>query len=345
MRRLFCVLAGVGLAMALAGCESYHGKSPFETTLPSAKFGLRVNDGQLRLWTGSPCEGTTQVVLRLDTHGSGADEVRLNTPSYMDEDGLTPGVEFEYFTLGGPHPGFIVKESLRPGFDWREAEFLDLEIAGPPYARGIGALRFAPIASEIIRNSVEHPEDTYYFHGLGWLNPDEVAAKDGKEFVALCTPDPGRGEGIEAVVGVRVTEGTLRFWTGSPCPFNSGVILTFQPGQAEAILQRTENSNKYVEYLNFGGPDPALTVTHPLRHDFDWRTAESVLFRLIETDWATSRSNRLVWSKTTQLATPIAESAQHPPDTYYFEGIGWLNPAEVAARDGTSMQTICGKQR
>ncbi|WP_165692697.1 hypothetical protein [Mycolicibacterium fortuitum] len=44
-----------------------------------------------------------------------------------------------------------------------------------------------------------------------------------------------------------------------------------------------------------------------------------------------------------RFGTPGDESAQHPPDTYYFEGQGWLNPADVDARDGTSMQTICGR--
>lgn len=343
MRCLFSILVLATVAIALAGCESHHGKSPFETSLPSAKFGLRVTGGQLQLWTGSACEGTTQVVVRFDSPAAGDNQLRLNAPSYMEEDGLTPGVEFEHLRLGGPYPGLIVKDDLPTGFDWRTAESVSLDVFGPPYARGIGGLQFAPIATEVIEHSAEHPEDTYYFPDLGWLNPSEVAAKDGKEFLTVCTPDPGRGEGIDAVVGVRVTDGTLRFWTGSPCPFDSGAVLTFQPGQAEAVLQKTEHSSEDVEYLSFGGVDPEFTVTHPLPEDFDWRTAKSVLFRLVETDRALNRKNQLVWSKTTPLATPIAESSQHPPDTYYFEGQGWLNPADVATRNGTSLQTLCGK--
>ena len=344
MLRFLCsIVAIVAVTMVLSGCESHHGKSPFETSLPSAKFGLRVTDGQLHLWTGSKCEGTTQIIVRFNSPGTGDKQLRLNTPSYMEDDGLTPGVEFEHLTLDGPYPGFNVKDSLPLGFDWRRAEFIDFEVAGAPFARGIGGLRFTPIAAEITEHSVEHPEDTYYFPNLGWLNPTDVAARDGKEFLTVCTADPGRGEGIKAVVGVRVTDGTLRFWTGSRCPFDSGVILTFQPGQAETILRKTEHFSEDVEYLSLGGSDPEFTVTHPLPKDFDWRTAKSVLFRLVETDRATNRSNQLVWSKTTQLAIPITESAQYPSDTYYFEGQGWLNPAEVAARDGTSMHTICGE--
>lgn len=342
MRGLCAILAIVAVAMALAGCESYHGKSPFETSLPSAKFGFRVTDGQLRLWTGSTCEGTTQVVVRFSTPGEDEAKLRLNTPSYMDEDGLTPGVEFEYLTLGGPYPGFNVKDSMPPGFDWRTAQYLSFEIYGPPNARGIGGIDFAPIATEITEHSAEHPEDTYYFFDLGWLNPAEIEARDGKEFMTVCTPDPGKGEGETRVVGVRVTDGALRFWTGSPCPV-VGVILTFQPGQAETILHLA-SPHTDIEYLTLDGPDPQFTVTHPLPSDFDWRTAKSVLVRLIDTNRSSIRNNEIVWSKTAELATPIAESAQHPPDTYYFEGQGWLTPADVAARDGTTMHTICGKR-
>ncbi|OLP01091.1 hypothetical protein BVU76_17395 [Mycolicibacterium porcinum] len=310
--------------------------------MPSSKLGFRVTGGQLHLWTGSPCEGTTQVVVKIRGPESGETTLAIYTPTL--EPGLTPGVEFEHLALDGPYPGFNVKDPLPPGFDWRNAEFIQIEVQGPPVARGLDR-NFASIATEITEHSSEHPEDSYFFPDVGWLNPDEVAAKDGKEFLTVCTPDPAKEESKQAVVGVRVTDGALRFWTGSPCPFDSGVMLTFQPGQAETIMQKVEHSSEGVEYVSFGGPapDPELTVTHPAPHDFDWRTAKTVLFRLIETRPENRNSRQIVWSKATELAAPITESAQHPADTYYFEGHGWLNPADVAARDGTSMQTICGR--
>lgn len=342
MRRLFCVLALMAVVLPLSACWAFRGDQ-FATSLPSSQFGLRVTDGQLQIWTGSACEGTRHVNVGFSSLDGSDNQLQIFTPSV--EEGLTPGVELEYLNLGGPYPGFSVKSSLPPGFDWRTAQLFSFDVVGPPVARGIGGVNFPPIATEISEHSAEHPEDTYYFPRFGWLNPDEVAAKDGKEFLTVCTPDPGREESEQPVVGVRVTDGTLRFWTGSPCPFDSGVILTFQPGQAEAILRRTEYSIDAVEYLSFGGPDPdpELTVTHLVPRDFDWHTAKNVLFRLIETRPENRNSRQIVWSKTTELTAPITESAQHPPDTYYFEGQGWLNPADVDARDGTSMQTICGR--
>lgn len=333
MRRLCSILAIAAIAVSLGGCESQRGRNPYETSLPSSKFGFRVTNGQLRIWTGSPCEGTTEIVVKVRGPGSDEATLQIYTPTY--EPGLTPGIEFEHLTLGGPYPGFNVMTPLPPGFDWRKAEYFQIDVGGPPVSRGLGR-NFAPIATEIIVHSAEHPENTYYFPDVGWLDPAEVAAKNGNEFLTVCTPDPAKEESNQSVVGVRVTDGTLRFWTGTPCPYDAGVIISFQPGQAETILQKKDHPREDVEYLTLDQPNPEFTVTHPLPRDFDWRTAKTVLFRLIDT-------NGLVWSKTTELATPIAESAQHPPDTYYFEGIGWLNPAEVAARDGTSMDTICGK--
>ena len=326
MRRLCALLAILVTTMSMTGCESFHGKSPFETSVPSGKFGLRVTDGQLRVWTGSPCSGTTQVDVDFGSPGA---QLHLNTPS--DDAGVTPGVEFEYLTVPGPYPGFQVKQALSPEFDWRTATLFSIGVYGPPVARGIGGLDFAPIATEIEQHSSEHPDDTYFFPDLGWLGPAEVAARDGTDFLTICTPDPAKDESVTATVGVRVTDGTLRFWMGARCAFDAGVILTFQPGQADEVLQSTR-LGPGVERLTLGTPDPDFTVTHPLPTGFDWRTARSVLLRLVTSDG-------LVWSKSTDLSIPIRESDQHPADMYYFQGIGWVGPADVSA---ASVEPICG---
>lgn len=340
--RVGAVLAIVAVALSLVGCERNGGRVQFETSLPVSQLGFRVTGGALHIWTGSPCEGTSQVVAGFTTPSGGRATLRLNTPTYAP--GLTPGVEFEYLTLGGPYPaGFDVVDPLPAGFDWRTAQRILFEVSGSPIGRGMGGSDFAPIATEVIEHSAEHPEDTYFFPDLGWFGRAEVAAKDGKEFLAVCTPDPGRDQAIVEVVGVRVTDGTLRFWTGAPCVGDTGVIVTFQPGQADLVLDRTELLPEGLEFLSLGGPYPGLSVTHPLPPDFDWRAAKSVLFRLVETSLSNGNSRNVVWSRTTELATPIAESAQHPADTYYFQGQGWLNTAEVAARNGISMHTICGR--
>jgi hypothetical protein len=320
--------------MALVGCGPFRLDNPMETSVPSSKFGIRLVDGDLKIWTGSPCEGVTEINLIFTAPPDDRTELQLYTPTAGR--GFTPGVEVEYVSLGGPHPGLQVSKALPPDFDWRAANRLSIHVGGPPVARGAD-IDFPPIVAEITEHSSEHSEDTFFFPGLGWLDPAEVAAGDGREFLTLCTPDPAKQESKERVVGVRVTDDSLRFWTGTPCPFNAGVILTFQPGQAELILQK-DAPREDVEYLTLGDPGPEFVVTHPLPDTFDWRTAKSVLLRLIDDE-------SLRWSRTTQLATPIAESSRHPPDTYYFEGVGWLDPAEVAARDGDSLRTICNNKR
>lgn len=334
MRRLVAVLIAGVATLALVGCGPFRLENPMETSVPSSKFGIRLVDGDLKIWTGSPCEGVTEINLIFTAPPDDRTELQLYTPTVGR--GFTPGVEVEYVSLGGPHPGLKVSKALPPDFDWRAANRLSIHVGGPPVARGAD-VDFPPIVAEITEHSAEHSEDTYFFPGLGWLDPAEVAARDGREFLTLCTPDPAKQESKERVVGVRVTDDSLRFWTGTPCPFNAGVILTFQPGQAELILQK-DAPRADVEYLTLGGPDPEFIVTQPLPDTFNWRTAKSVLLRLID-------SENLRWSRTTQLTAPIAESSRHPPDTYYFEGFGWLDPAEVAARDGTSMRTICNDRR
>jgi hypothetical protein len=46
--------------------------------------------------------------------------------------------------------------------------------------------------TEVIEGSESHPENTYWFQDVGWLDPADVAAQDGKTFLAVCTADPAR---------------------------------------------------------------------------------------------------------------------------------------------------------
>ena len=44
--------------------------------------------------------------------------------------------------------------------------------------------------AEVIKGSAEHPDDTYWFQGVGWLNPAQVKEQDAKTFLATCTDSP-----------------------------------------------------------------------------------------------------------------------------------------------------------
>jgi hypothetical protein len=93
----------------------------------------------------------------------------------------------EYLTLGGPYRGLEVSDPLPAGFDWRNAESMRISVYGGADSWG----SYVNIA-DVVESSHQHPNDTYLFEGVGWLNPSDVAAQDGKTFLATCTPDPAR---------------------------------------------------------------------------------------------------------------------------------------------------------
>src|SRR5690349_20329630 len=90
-RRLCAALLAV---TATAACDT---PAPFAPSLPPAA-GFRVDDGVLKLWTGTPCEGVTGLRLTFDSGTSQAAEQVWTAPR--------PGVLVERMDLlggdGGP---------------------------------------------------------------------------------------------------------------------------------------------------------------------------------------------------------------------------------------------------
>lgn len=172
--RIAVIAAVVSL---LVGCDR-GGWNP-ERGAPSLRpaFGARITNGQLHIWTGTPCYRTIEVNLDF-TPNKG--RLVLAAP-----DGQRAKVE--HLTLGGPSPGLYVAQALPDGFDWRSAETLRFWTIGDP-----GGLGSSADIAEIVKGSAGHPDDTYWFQDVGWLNPAQVAERDGKTFLATCTPDPAR---------------------------------------------------------------------------------------------------------------------------------------------------------
>lgn len=150
---------------------------PGGAALPPA-FGARETDGQLRIWTGSACQATTRFALTFDPNQDDRAEWVLRAPSEA-------GVEVEYLTVGQPVPGLEVAEALPSGFDWHDAESVRISVRG-----GEGGWGTTTYLDEVRNGSGEHPADTYWFQDVGWLNPSQVAEKDGKSFLASCTHKP-----------------------------------------------------------------------------------------------------------------------------------------------------------
>jgi len=176
------VLVIMSVVAATSACDDNGWKqtAPFAPSLRPA-FGARVTDDKLRIWTGSPCVRTTRFDLTFDANQSDRAQLTLTAPGGVDG----AGVEVEYLVLGGPYPGFDVTRALPAGFDWRKAETARIVINGPLAAWGS-----TTNIAEVVKGSAEHPEDTYWFQDVGWLNPAQVAEQDGKTFLATCTPDP-----------------------------------------------------------------------------------------------------------------------------------------------------------
>lgn len=189
-RRIGTLLTVLMALLAVCGCDPL-GKPSLE---PS--FGIRVAEGKLQIWFGSACDGTTGVDLTFDMSKDNEAALQLRTPvtalkqtspSGRQEpvEGPDPGVAVEYITIGGPYPGLEVTKALPPGFHWQRMTSLFVGIEGPPVAWGTTS-----DLTKVLAESAQHSPDTYWFQGVGWLAPADVAAQSGKTFLTLCTPDP-----------------------------------------------------------------------------------------------------------------------------------------------------------
>lgn len=179
--RRFGVLLALGLLAALGGCGTDDEWDPAAQFAPSLRpaFGARVAGGELAIWTGSPCVGVTRLALVFDLMEPNSAETVLRGAA---------GTTVERFVVGTTPAGMRVETPLPSGFDWSASKSLTLSVSGPPASWG------GPVDLDEVRDhSSEHDDQTYYFEQIGWLDPAQVAAADGTEFLATCTPDPGRG--------------------------------------------------------------------------------------------------------------------------------------------------------
>jgi hypothetical protein len=155
--------------------------------------------------------------------------------------------------------------------------------------------------------------------------------------VSAC--DPLGRPSLNPAFGAREVNGQLAIWTGSTCHDVVGLELTFDPmdqaKRAQVVMSAPSGPGVDVDRFTLGQPVPGLPVTQPLPLGFDWRTAESVRIGV------TGSGEKGGWGSTTQLADVIKDSSAHPDDTYYFQDVGWLNPAQVAEQDAKTFLATC----
>lgn len=165
MRRTV-LIAVAGLVLATGACDP-----AFETPLPSV-VGARVVDGQLELFTGTPCADVTEVEVRLDP---GAREVLATVVMTA----MQP-TELDRFRIDEAPTGFRATAPLPAGVSWSDADGADLRVTTTDGDRS------ASVDLAELREQDEHPGD--YLVGTRWLSEDEVLDGDGGDYALLCSP-------------------------------------------------------------------------------------------------------------------------------------------------------------
>ncbi|MGH9381032.1 MAG: hypothetical protein ACRD2Z_10535 [Thermoanaerobaculia bacterium] len=180
MRRLVIlgavVIAAIGALAAYKSCSDWDPAAQFAPPLRPA-FGARVVDGELELWTGTPCHDVTEVAIVFDS--GTAERVRRDLAA------IEPGITLETFRPAGDNAGMVVERELPDGFDWRQAETVTFLVEGSD-----GYWSAEAKIDEVVDGSDDHPEGTYLFQEVGWLDTTAVAEKNGETFLTVCTTAP-----------------------------------------------------------------------------------------------------------------------------------------------------------
>jgi hypothetical protein len=173
------VCAVVLVVSAAAACDT---EAQFAPSLPPAA-GFRVDDGVLKLWTGTPCRRVTGVTLIFDSGTSGSATQRWSAPR--------PGVSLERMDLlsvrgsspDGADP-LRVEQPLPAGYDWTKADSIVFSVDGP---KAYGA---RVDVDQVLTGSARHPSASYLFGRRGWMDASDVQRENKKSFLTVCTPDP-----------------------------------------------------------------------------------------------------------------------------------------------------------
>ncbi|GAA1644997.1 hypothetical protein [Actinoplanes couchii] len=170
-RRLRSAFAALLVAVSATACETGSQLTP---PLPPA-VGFRVDDGVLKLWTGTPCEGVFGMTLTFDVGTSTSTEQTWTAPK--------PGVRLDRMNLLPTDPGsdWQIEDPLPAGYDWTTAQWLNFAVQGP---ESWGA---RTEVAKIIGESPEHPPESYLFGANGWMNAAEVQQENGKSFMTICS--------------------------------------------------------------------------------------------------------------------------------------------------------------
>jgi hypothetical protein len=182
-RRTRLAVAALLVAALTGACQT---KSQYAPSVP-AEAGFRVENGVLKLWTGTPCNGVYGMTVYFDTDGQKSVRLEWRAPK--------PGVVLERMDLlktaaepaSDTDAGLQLENPPPAGFDWTKANTLTLGLNGPTTSWGsvVDVVR-------LLRESPQHPAGSYLFGAIGWKDITDVQRENGRSFITICTPDPAR---------------------------------------------------------------------------------------------------------------------------------------------------------
>jgi hypothetical protein len=177
--------AALLVASVTMACDTEDTEAQYAPSLPAAA-GFRIDDGVLKLWTGTPCRGVTGVTLIFDSGTAKSTQQVWSAPR--------PGVSLERMDLAATAQGssqdgaepLQIKTPLPADYDWTKAESINFSVDGP---RAYGA---RVDLDQILAESAKHPSGSYLFGQTGWMDASDVQRENQKSFLTICTPDPER---------------------------------------------------------------------------------------------------------------------------------------------------------
>jgi len=150
--------------------------------------------------------------------------------------------------------------------------------------------------------------------------------------------DPaGSGPPLPVAWGVRANGDDLDFSFGSTCDPPFTVDVFFASYGNLYGLNFMFSVDEPLAGFSMSALPAGSQIVRTLPEEFDWRKSPGI--------WVSLQFSDSSWSWSTGISgrdlDEVMASDQHPSDEYYFSGIGWSTPSEVAARDGVNLLTVC----
>jgi len=168
------LVAGLGIGAITYFAKMISDPIPQDPQYPVV-FGIRVTDNHFWISTARPCP--THAVLSVVFPGS-----KMATPISVTL--LKP---IDTLDLTDPGPDVTVQQYMAQGFLWSD-EGTRVEIT-TQFPDGSSSFFSAVNFTDLQEESADYP-DQFFFGQMGWLAPDDVAARDGIDLLTVCTPRP-----------------------------------------------------------------------------------------------------------------------------------------------------------